>query len=294
MEDWDSMTDIALMELLAKSGLHEGEDGRFDLPLEGIQRIKIDVGLSLNAPHSISWLQNDPNLLVIGFEPVKECLEAIQALLQQEDMQSVRDRFILIQCALSDHNGEAPFFVTEDYGTSSLESPLSFASRRTEMVQVFRLDYIAELLNFGKILRIDYLKTDCQGHDLSVLTGASTLLERTAVVTCEAWAPGYDLPKVDMELQITSFLNRLGFASLNRSNWRIRLSSFLHNSKSLSRIRPKLEDAFVRIAKFRKTAVAEEVREFPLQQLGASDPTFLNSRFLHEYHNGEISYFQTF
>lgn len=287
--------DIALLEMLAKSGLREGEEGSFALPLSGIERIKIDVGLSLDAPHSISWLQNDPNLLVIGFEPVKECIESIQALLQQEDMQNVRDRFVLIQCALSDHNGEAPFFVTEDFGTSSLESPLGFASRRIEAVQVFRLDDIAEVLDFGTITRVDYLKTDCQGHDLRVLEGAQKLLERTAVVTCEAWAPGYDMPRVDSELQITNFLNRLGFASLNRkSTWRIHLSSFLHNSKMLSLLRPKLENAFVRIAKVRKTAIADEIGGHLPPKLGASDPTFLNSRFLNSFHKGEITYYQTF
>ena len=286
------MLDMALLELLAKSGLREGEEGSFGLPLNGIERIKIDVGLSLDAPHSISWLQNDPNLLVIGFEPVKECIESIQALLQQEDMQNVRDRFVLIQCALSDHNGEAPFFVTEDFGTSSLESPLGFASRRIEAVQVFRLDDIAEALDFGTITRVDYLKTDCQGHDLRVLEGASKLLERTAVVTCEAWAPGYDIPKVDTELQITNFLKRLGFASLNRkATWKIRLSSFLHNSKMLSPLRSKLEHAFVYVARARKAALGDEVIG---SQLGASDPTFVNSRFLGLLNIGEISYFQTF
>ena len=286
------MLDMALLELLAKSGLREGEEGSFGLPLNGIERIKIDVGLSLDAPHSISWLQNDPNLLVIGFEPVKECIESVQALLQQEDMQNVRDRFVLIQCALSDHNGEAPFFVTEDFGTSSLESPLGFASRRIEAVQVFRLDDIAEALDFGTITRVDYLKTDCQGHDLRVLEGASKLLERTAVVTCEAWAPGYDIPKVDTELQITNFLKRLGFASLNRkATWKIRLSSFLHNSKMLSPLRSKLEHAFVYVARARKAALGDEVIG---SQLGASDPTFVNSRFLGLLNIGEISYFQTF
>ena len=284
--------DIALLEMLAKSGLREGEEGSFGLPLNGIERIKIDVGLSGNAPHSISWLQNDPNLLVIGFEPVKECIESVQALLQQEDMQNVRDRFVLIQCALSDHNGEAPFFVTEDFGTSSLESPLGFASRRIEAVQVFKLDDIAEALDFGTITRVDYLKTDCQGHDLRVLEGASKLLERTAVVTCEAWAPGYDIPKVDTELQITNFLKRLGFASLNRkATWKIRLSSFLHNSKMLSPLRSKLEHAFVYVARARKAALGDDVIG---SQLGASDPTFVNSRFLGLLNRGEISYFQTF
>ena len=38
-----------------------------ELP-KGINRIKIDIGLSFNAPVSFEWLEKDPKLVVFGFE----------------------------------------------------------------------------------------------------------------------------------------------------------------------------------------------------------------------------------
>ena len=36
------------------------------------KRIKIDIGLSDNAPQTRIWLENQSDLIVFGFEPVKD------------------------------------------------------------------------------------------------------------------------------------------------------------------------------------------------------------------------------
>ena len=42
-----------------------------------IKRIKLDIGLSYNAPQSNNWLKHDDDVLVIGFEPNPECINSI-------------------------------------------------------------------------------------------------------------------------------------------------------------------------------------------------------------------------
>jgi len=41
---------------------------------DNITNIKLDIGLSYNAPQSQVWLKNDSNLLVMGFEPNINCV----------------------------------------------------------------------------------------------------------------------------------------------------------------------------------------------------------------------------
>ena len=49
---------------------HIFEGQKIKIPA-GFSRIKIDVGLSSNAPQSEMWLRRDPDLLVFGFLPSK-------------------------------------------------------------------------------------------------------------------------------------------------------------------------------------------------------------------------------
>ena len=281
-----------MIQLFESSGLRPGRDGVYTLPLKGIQRIKLDVGLSLTAVHAVTWLREDPHLLVIGFEPVEECVASIREILAEEGMRDIADRFILLQCALSDNDGKAEFFVTEGFGTSSLEEPIEFGEVRTEAVSTFKLETILNLLDFESISRIDYLKTDCQGHDFKVLNGAGSWLERIAVITCESWAPGYKLRKSDSELEISRHLRAWGFVSLNRKSWKVALSSYFHNARYLSFIKPAAERLSL--------LVKEGTRELQRQSAQAtgggssvsSDPTFLNKRFEEDFRGGSITYYQ--
>ena len=50
-----------------------------DTMKENIKHVKLDIGLSYNAPHSQNWLENEPNLLVIGFEPNPDFLASISS-----------------------------------------------------------------------------------------------------------------------------------------------------------------------------------------------------------------------
>ena len=102
-----------------------------------IKKIKIDIGLSYNAPHSQDWLEHDKDteLFVFGFEPNPECIEIIQNGNIQKKHPShgkcIEDRFLqnnfcLIPVALGNVKQEEymDFYqMSQDCGTSSLHRP---------------------------------------------------------------------------------------------------------------------------------------------------------------------------
>jgi hypothetical protein len=104
---------------------------------ENIKHIKLDIGLSYNAPYSQNWLENEPNLLVIGFEPNPDFLVSILSKDNIDKRESchgdpinkkyVNDRFFLFPIALSNVNEptEMIFYETQkDVGCSSLYKPI--------------------------------------------------------------------------------------------------------------------------------------------------------------------------
>ena len=93
-----------------------------ELP-KGINRIKIDIGLSFNAPVSFEWLEKDPKLVVFGFEPnvenikiIKEKNEKLNPFsgLPHYNKNSIRKyinkRFFIFPFALSNYTGHATFY----------------------------------------------------------------------------------------------------------------------------------------------------------------------------------------
>lgn len=51
-------------------------DFNYSIP-EKCSHIKIDIGLSYNAPQSQDWLTKEPNLMVFGFEPNPDVIDSI-------------------------------------------------------------------------------------------------------------------------------------------------------------------------------------------------------------------------
>ena len=52
-------------------------NNKISLP-NNLNKVKIDVGLSFNAPNSYRWLKENPNLIVIGFEPNEENSQSVK------------------------------------------------------------------------------------------------------------------------------------------------------------------------------------------------------------------------
>lgn len=167
------------------------------------EKVKIDIGLSISAPNSELWLQNESNLMVIGFEPSSICFDSFTTHNQSTRTQypqyvcispeKINQSFFPIKCALS--YGEPryqKFYNTADskedknlLGCSSLYEPSYFPILTTEEVPVISLSHVFDLFPWDKIFYIDQLKVDTQGSDFDILVGAGDYLNKIVYLTLE-------------------------------------------------------------------------------------------------------------
>jgi len=190
---------------------------------ENIKHVKLDIGLSYNAPHSQDWLENEPNVLVIGFEPNPDFLASISSKDNIEKRASchgdpinkkyVNDRFFLFPIALSNVNEptEMTFYETQkDVGCSSLYKPTDSNLGEYKIkskVPVYSLQHFFDLFPFDKFEYIDYIKIDAQGSDLDILKSAGYYLkEKVVYVTAEPESYSYENCSHNNEKNIEEYL----------------------------------------------------------------------------------------
>jgi len=251
---------------------------------KNVTRIKIDVGLSHDAPHAIQWLKNDDKLFVIGFEPIEENIIKLRNLMEKKQNSDIKERFLIVSCALSCASGYTEMFVTPDKGMSSILKPKTFSIDSTLTVRAETLDNFMNLIDLDMFGRIDYIKTDCQGFDLEVLKGAKNTLKHTAIVTCESENLDYINAK-NSPKGLENFLNEIGFEYVNRVSTR-------------SKILRKLLSPFMKVIGSKSNVYVkaiEKKHEKPLitgSNVIAIDPTFVNLRYKHLIESGEVTALQ--
>jgi FkbM family methyltransferase len=135
----------------------------------------IDVGANVG-DISLAALRTYPDSRLICFEPVKS-----QFLQLEKKLLNFRDRTTLYNMGLSDKAGQTDILITSYCGANCL-SPLSDFYRNSnptievvgkEQVQLCRLDDISSQF---PTQRIDILKIDVEGHELSVLNGGENFI----------------------------------------------------------------------------------------------------------------------
>jgi FkbM family methyltransferase len=133
--------------------------------------VVFDVGANAGA-WSSSALYHHPGIRVIAFEPA---LSVFQHL----------DSVEFYNLALSDKQGWATFyFYTECSALSSLYNRACFTGKPIKEIEV-ELDTLDHFSLEHRIDRIDYLKIDAEGAELSILRGAQTLLREHRVTALQ-------------------------------------------------------------------------------------------------------------
>ena len=180
--------------------------GKIKLP-EWAKRVKLDVGLCYNAPHTAVWVSKEPDLVVFGFEPHPNALEAIKIGAPKRnpyhgdplDPRHLGRSVFVVPCALAQQEGQVGLHCTTnsstatcDLGSSSLFQPVSFAVEKVVEVPCFRLDSFLALFPFDQCPVIEYIKIDAQGSDLGIVKSAGHYLtDHVAVITLEAESKQY-------------------------------------------------------------------------------------------------------
>lgn len=160
-----------------------------------IKRVRLDVGVSENAPMSRQWIGEDTagELLIFGFEPHPKSRKILKAGTSRWPNpiapHEVGKRLILLPFALKSRKeyGTARFYLTKDNsGCSSLFRPKTIPVEDETLVETCSLSQFFDLFPFENIPFIEYLKIDAQGADFQILQGAEDYLKKIAVVTLEA------------------------------------------------------------------------------------------------------------
>jgi len=176
---------------------------------ENITNVKLDIGLSYSAPISQSWLENEDNLLVIGFEPnpnsvfnilSKNIIKRVPNHGKPIQNEYINNRFFIFPIALSsniDNPCQMIFYETQnDIGCSSLYKPIdnNLGTFKTQhLVPVYSLKHFFDLFPFDRFEYIDYIKIDAQGSDFDIIKGAGNYLkERVVYITAEPENRQYD------------------------------------------------------------------------------------------------------
>lgn len=174
-------------------------NGKIKLP-NNFTKVKIDVGLSHNAPNSELWLNKNPNdLVVFGFEPNPKALSMLKGELEREgqgfanvlSLDKLNSNFFLMPLALGNENKLSNFYgVTNiDCGVSSLYKPNQWDYTQFQVPQ-FKLDTFLELFPFDQIPYISHIKIDAQGHDWNVIRGMVNHLDKIAYISYESTTRG--------------------------------------------------------------------------------------------------------
>jgi FkbM family methyltransferase len=270
---------ISQRKLIAKRlGVILDQNGFIHIP-EDLTHIKIDVGLSFSAIHAISWLKKDDSLFVIGFEPLVENVQILKKTLEKNH--NVKERFLIVSCALSNKSEQKQIFVTSDTGLASFFEPKQYPFEAMRSVNTESLDNFMNLINWKNFNKIDYIKTDCQGFDLEVLKGAKNTLKNTVVVTCEADSNAY-VGANNSPAELEKFLNELGFEYINKVSIKSKLIR-----KFLSRLFSYLwrnSNAYRNFVKAKHDT--PKIKESNLITI---DPTFVNAKFKHLIISGEVT-----
>ncbi len=172
-----------------------GSDGYLKIP-NYATNIRIDIGLSETAHISKYWLDLDPNTYVVCIEPNPDNLMKIICgtgrWIHKLNPASIGERCMLLPYAAC--NEDVPtkkeFFCTaDDPGCSSMHEPVSFAVKRRTLVNTINTGQLISTIDPERFFYIDYIKTDCQGADYSILESLICVAERLSVITFE-YEPG--------------------------------------------------------------------------------------------------------
>jgi len=205
------------------------DNDRIKIP-EWSRRVKIDVGLSINAPNSEVWINKDSDLCVFGFEPniynIKHIHSGEKIWPIHLNPEKINSSFFITNCALSNYiSEEEDFYCTEgDSGTSSLFKPNFFGVKEKIKIPVITLESFFDLFPWDKIPYIEQIKIDAQSSDFNIIKGIGHYLSEKIVYLDVETSTNGQYSNMESPSELRDFLERNDFECLS---WGIN-STFLN------------------------------------------------------------------
>jgi FkbM family methyltransferase len=168
--------------------------------------ILFDIGANIG-DFSYVFLSMFPNAKIYAFEPVPEIFNNLKERFKNFD------NFEYYNLALSRTKGEKEFYyIKNSIGMSSLYyRPEHFPRFQTEkiIVKTDKLDNLA----FPKNMKIDYMKIDTEGSEMSVLEGALETIKEKSPSFIQWEYGGCYLDSKITGKEIIKLLEKLGYAT---------------------------------------------------------------------------------
>ena len=177
-------------------------------------RLRIDIGLSFNAPNMSRWLEELEDCAVIGIEPFKLNHDVSAELLKG----GPNSQWILLNCAIDDVEEETTkslYITGGDPGHCSLYKPQTFEIQGQIEVKTISLEEILKRV-FAynpQFSYVEYVKCDTQGNDLNVIKSAREYLSKIAMIEVECTTHG-DYENTPADGLIEKYLENNNFVFL--------------------------------------------------------------------------------
>jgi len=189
--------------------------------------LRIDVGLSYNAPYLFEWIKTNSKIIVLGFEPNHESFLKVYSELMKLP-EGIRSRAFIFNFAIDDVTSLEikDFFVTGNYntefdpGNSSLHKPIGLFKDLIVRIDKVKVISLFDVLNGINFHIIEFLKIDTQGNDLSVLKSLKEFNSKLFLVQaerdCTNWyEDSHSGLELDTYMKLQGF-HRLGLGERNQ------------------------------------------------------------------------------
>ena len=205
------------------------------------KKLFIDVGTSIDAPNSASWLINHDDAFVVGIEPNPENIEVLKkgrtanvtfpylrlnddsVMLNNNIASKINERFCMLKTAIDnvDNPTTANFYLSDERNTgcSSLLKPtkkLGLDVKEVYQTPVISLKQILSNLIPNRFSHVTFLKTDAQGKDLDVVKSCKEYLKNVLVIQMEVFTDGAYENEQQLE-DIEQFMFSNNFTTLGGS-----------------------------------------------------------------------------
>ena len=195
-----------------------------------IKKIKIDIGLSVNAPISHKLLEYEDDVFIFGFEPNIDSIDNIKnGNLKNYNFPVIFNtkninRLFILPIALDNVTQKKNVLFHKtiiDPGTSSLYKPIDkrLGKYDTTYVEVFSLKHFFDLFDWNRFPYIEWIKIDAQGADLNIIKSAKNYLkERVVYVTLEPENTQYENINQNTIENISDYILSNNFIYINHPN----------------------------------------------------------------------------
>jgi len=234
---------------------------KFFIP-EGVNQVKIDVGLAGEAPNSAIWLSETDDRFVIGIEPLSYHWDMIQDFetsnskrpyptnfkilqlkegvvkLDRKVVCEINDRFYKLECAIDNvlEEGRRIFYMMDRTngasGSSSLLKPSAhhphFIEKEVE-VPVVSLEMVLDDMDWDRFPYIEHIKTDCEGKDFDVMQSIGKYLDKIVYISSEMTDNVHHWENSNNQKEFVEFMVNKGFGIKSLGNGEI---TFINNKLS--------------------------------------------------------------